>query len=410
VLGRTTAQSVSATLAGAADLIDRIAGGDFGLTLPASGDAAVERVHLSLRSLVRTLRANAEAAESLAGGAYRRVAPPQGVGDRTGIALSRVAGYMDEMATRAHRIARGDLSAAASTPAANDTLGRANAVMVGQIVAVLREAEAMKHSIAATTEAMRSEVEELVAGTAWNTEQVRRGADRVAQIALQANASANRAVRLEERSTDGAAIVRESASAAQGSIDALGAMCRRAEIVQGLARNAGLLAVSAVSTASQGGSAGLGVEAVEEEVRQLATQAASMSVEINRLSLAGVAAAGETHLILDRMGDSIHESRYLVRELTATSRSHAAELLALDEMMSEAHQTARHDAGTARQLAWRVESLASQSRRLDALLRRFHKGGAVATTARAWEMAGPVLYRTPSSSHARPVRLAVVGK
>jgi methyl-accepting chemotaxis protein len=410
VLGRATAQSVSGTFARLAGLVDRIASGDFALTVPASADAAQEGVHETLRRVAKTLRHNVLAAESLAGGAYRRVAPPHAAGDPIGVALGKVAGYMDEMATRAHRIARGDLSASAATPATSDTLGQANAAMVRQIVAVLREVEAMKQSIGATTEAMRSEVEELVAGTDGDAEQLRRAADSVSQVTLQAHASANRATTLEERAMDSAAMVRNGVSAIQGSIDALEQMCRRSEIVQELARNAGLVAVSAVSRASQDDSARQGVSAVEAEVRQLATQAASVSLEVNRLSLAGVDAAGETHLILDRMGDGIHESRFLMRELTSTSRSHATELLKIDESVSAAHQTARHNAATARQLASRVESLASHSRRLDALLRRFKKGGVAATTARAWEMAGPVLYRTPTSSHLPQGRLAVVGK
>jgi methyl-accepting chemotaxis protein len=409
LLGRATAQSVSGTFGRMASLIDRIASGDFALTMPASADVVQEGAHQSLGRLAKMLRDNALAAESLAGGAYRRVAPPRAAGDPIGVALGKVAGYMDEMATTAHRIARGDLSASVATPATSDTLGQANAAMVRQIVAVLREVEAMKQSIAATTEAMRSEVEELVAGTGADAEQLRRAADRLSQMTLQAHASANRATTLEERSMDSAAIVREGASSVQGSIDALKEMCRRTEIVQALARNAGLVAVSAVSRASQGESAQQGVGAVEDEVRELATQVASVQREVNRLSLAGVNAAGETHLILDRMGDSIHESRYLVRELTATSRSHAAELLKLDESVSEAHQTARRNSATARQLASRVESLASHSRRLDALLRRFQKGGVAATTARAWEMAGPVLYRTPTSSHLPQSKLAVAG-
>jgi methyl-accepting chemotaxis protein len=410
LLGRATAQSVSGTFARIGGLVDRIASGDLTLTMAASADATQEGVHQSLRKLARTLRDNLSAAESLAAGAYRRVPPPRAAGDPLAVALGKVAGYMDDMATAAHRIARGDLNAPVATPGSADTLGQANAAMMRQIVAVLREVESMKQSIAATTESMRSEVEELVAGTAEDAEQLRRAADRMSQMTLQAHANADRATTLEQRAMDSATIVRDGASAIQGSIDALKTACRRTEIVQELARNAGLVAVSAVSRAAQGESAGQGVDAVEDEVRSLATQAAAVGVEINRLSLAGVNAAGETHLILDRMGDSIHESRTLVRELTATSRSHAAALLTIDEAVSEAHQTARRNAQTARHLSSRVESLASHARRLDALLRRFQKGGVAATTARAWEMAGPVLYRTPSASQEIQRSLAVVGK
>lgn len=410
LLGRATAQSVAGAFARMAGLVDRIAGGDFALAIPASTDATQEGANQSLRKLTKTLRDNVLAAESLAVGAYRRVPPPRAASDPLGAALGKVAGYMDDMAIMAHRIARGDLNAASASPASFDTLGQANAAMMRQIVAVLREVEAMKQSIAATTESMRSDLEELVSGTGEDAEQLRRTADRLSQMALQANANASRATTLEERSMESAAIVRDSASAIQGSIDALKEACRRTEIVQELARSAGLMAVKAVSRASSSDSAQQGIGAVEDEARALATQAASVAVEINRLSLTGVNAAGETHLILDRMGDSIHETRHLVRELTATSQSHSAELLAIDETVADAHQTARRNAAAARHLASRVESLASHARRLDALLRRFQKGGVAATTARAWEMAGPVLYRTPSGSQPGQPKLAVVGK
>jgi methyl-accepting chemotaxis protein len=321
---------------------------------------------------------------------------------------------MDELATAAQRVARGDLTAPAEVPAPTDTLGQANAAMARQIVSVVQEVAAMKRSIAAAAEAMQSDAEELVSGTRLDSEQLRRAADRVSQITLQAHATATRATTLEHRSLDGAAIVRQGASAVHGSIDALREVCRKSAIVQELARNAGLVAVGAVSQASAAESAQQGVGAVEDEVRRLAAQAVEVSSELHRLSQAGVGAADESHLILERMGDSIHEGRSLVRELTATSRSHAAELLVIDEAVSEAHQLARRNAATARKLAGQVDSLASHSRRLDALLRRFHRGRVAATTSRVREPSGPVLYRSPASAFtptpARRPRLAVIGK
>jgi methyl-accepting chemotaxis protein len=409
VLGRTTARSVAGTFARTADLVDRMASGDFALRVPATTDQAQEGVHQSIHRLARMLRQHVEAAESLAGGAYRRVPPPRATSDPLGAALGRVAGYMDGMATAAHRVARGDVSAAADLLPPTDTLGQANAAMVRLIVTVMREVEAMKGSIAATTEAMRSDVEGLIAGTGADTDQLRRAADRVSQLALQAHASANRATSLDERSRESAEIVRESASAIQGSIDALKDAFSKSDVVQGLARDAGLMAVGAVSHASRTESAGADLGPVEDGVRRLASQAAQVSADLNRLNRSGLDAAAESQILVDRMGDGIHESRHLVRELTITSQSHAAELLHIDEAVSEAHQQARRNAAAARQLGAQVENLSSHSRRLDALLRRFQKGGVAATTSRAWEMGGPVLYRTPPASHLRQVPMAVVG-
>jgi methyl-accepting chemotaxis protein len=406
LLARSTAQSVSGTFAHTASLVDRIAAGDFSLALPASDDMAQEGMHQSLRRLMSTLGDNVAAAEALAAGAYRKVAPPRGADNAIGVALGKVADYMDRLATSAHRIVRGDLSEAEANPAASDTLGQAHAAMVRHIVAVMHDVEGMKQSISATTEAMRTEVEELIAGTGDDTEQLRRAADRVAQMALQAHANACRATTLEERSQDTVAIVREGASAIQSSLDALKEVCRKTEMVQDLARNAGLVATNALSTPGDAEAAQQSMRTTENEVRELAARAASVRAELNRLTMAGVDAAGESHLILDRMGDGVHETRYLVRELTNTSRSQAAELLAIDESVSEAHATARRNAATARQLASRVESLTSHSRRLDALLRRFQKSArpAVARTI------GPMLYRTPAGAVTPQPMLAVVAK
>lgn len=407
LLGRSTANSVSGTFARAASLVDRIASGDFTSSLPISADNAQESLHYSIRRLTGTLSDNVAAAEALASGSYRKVAPPRAADNAIGIALGKVADYMDQMATSAHRIARGDLSGAEASPDASDTLGQANAAMVRQIVSIMQDVEAMKQSIAATTDAMRSEVEDLIAGTGEDSEQLRRAADRVAQMALQAHANASRATTLEERSQDTAAIVLDGASAIQGSLGALKEVCRKTEVVQDLARTAGLVAVSALSKGSSADSAQQGVGAVENEVRQLAIKAASVSMEVNRLTMAGVDAAAESHLILDRMGDGVHETRYLVRELTNASRTQAAELLAIDEAVAGAHAIARRNAATARQLASRVESLTSHSRRLDTLLRRFQKSDSGATPKR---LVGPVLYRTPASAQPKQAMLAVVAQ
>ena len=99
----------------------------------------------------------------------------------------------------------------------------------------------------------------------------------------------------------------------------------------------------------------------------------------------------------------------LIADLSTTARKQAAELVVIDQAVSQSHETSRRSAAAARRLVGRVEALAAHSRRLDAMLRRSTRAASAPSSPRAWEVAGPVLFKTPSRDRATKQLRAAVG-
>lgn len=368
LLGDAVTDANGRTLRRATTAARALADGETQLDLPATDDAELRGLHQALARIGIALNDHAAAAEALAEGRHRRTAVPVRL-DRIGAALVRIADYEEELAAAARRIADGDLSVAIEPRSTHDLLGRAHEEMATALVRLLGEIEEASAAIAGTAEQLHEAADRVAAGATEGAESARRTADSLARMTADVQGVAARAQGVENRAAESAATMQEGAAVLHESLDALSAVLREASVVEGIAHDAGLLAVNVAIEAARAGDEGNGFAVVADEVRALAKHASDAAHEINLLSSAGTAAAGRSSELLDRLAPGFDDSSVMVRELSATARRQAEEMVALSGVLGTVNDTTRRAATGATQLRLSADSLAKHALRLTALLR-----------------------------------------
>jgi methyl-accepting chemotaxis protein len=345
-----------------------LADGETQLDLPASDDSDLRGLHQALAKIGAVTLEHSITAEALADGRHRRVTGPARL-DRIGAALARIADYEEELAHAARSIADGDLSVTVEPRSSQDLLGRAHEEMTGALVRLLGEIEDASVVIAGSAEQMHDAAERVASGATDGAESARRTADSLARMTADAQGAAARAQGVEHRAAENAATMQEGSAVLHESLDALSAVLREASVVESIASDAGLLAVNAAIEAARAGNDGNGFAVVADEVRVLAQHASDAAREISHISSGGAARAMRSAELLDRLAPSIDDSAAMVRELSATARRQADEMVALSAALASANKTTRRAATGATQLRLSADSLAVHAQRLGALLR-----------------------------------------
>lgn len=359
---------VARCLAEATRTVDALAAGELGVVIRDSADDAVAGLNGALRRLAHQLRDNAETAQALADGAYRRAARPMAAHDPIGIALARLTTRVTDLAATSQRVARGEPGLGVTPQSDEDTFGRAYAAMLEHVAATLMDVESTRVAMLTVIDAMRGDAAALASSAHIDADRLRRTEEQLATVALQARTHGTRGAVLAERATESEALLASGAAALQSSINGVCGVLRSAETVQHLAREAGLLAVRGATTTA---------EASEDEAvrhagaaRALATDAAAAASTITRMMISGTEHAYEAGVAFDRVAIAVRDGTALVHELGIASRGQAAALQEIDETVLQVSRTTSNSAETARQLVHRLDSLASQTRRLELTGRR----------------------------------------
>ncbi|MDB4879392.1 MAG: mcrA [Gemmatimonadetes bacterium] len=370
-LGRATASSIATSVDHARRAVDAMASGTTTLPLGDAEGGAMGELHASLRRLAHQTRVNAETAQALANGAFRRAATSRRPEDPTGIALARLTRNMETMATAAQRIARGDLGVRVAPQSGDDAFGEACSAMVRRVKGVLREVDETRAALSGTIAALRADAESLAAAAGGEADNLRAALDQVTFLALQADADAGRAAALADSASAGEQAAREGAVQLDRSCSAMQTVLQRSGVVQRLARDAGLLALKRSTD----------LPSTEQEVRALAREASIVAAELQRLAVDSSESSHASGIAIGRVMIAARNGSSIARDVEDMTRSRAARLREIDAALVMAEHAAVHNAATARQLTARVHALTSQARRLDGVLRRFGKSdSALAST------------------------------
>ena len=409
-LGIAAHASLSNWVNGVSRIVDELVRGNLGVIIRDSGDDVAGRLGDALRRMARQQRDNAESAHALANGAYRRAARAVAANDPIGVSLARLTRTMEEIADSAQRVARGDLRAVVTPQSPEDTFGQAHAAMMRRITTTLRDVDATRLRIASELEAMRADAAALASSTAADADRLRRTVERVSSAAIQARSDAARGEQLAERAALGDEMVRQGASAMQASLGGVRDVLQRTEAVQRLARNAGILAVCAMSDAGQERRSDQAASRLEGEARALATEAADTARAVTRMMIEGTEQAYGAGVAIDRVAGAADEIASLARELGGSVQRQAAELEAMDGKVAQVQGDVARGADGARQLAARLDQLSSHVRQLDAVLKRLNRGQSpvMMATSPGARASGPALYVTPPHAAVSIPRLAMV--
>jgi methyl-accepting chemotaxis protein len=404
LLGLAATVSISGSIDEITRTVDTLVAGELGTRISDTERGSLGRLNASLRRLARQMRDNSATAHALAAGDYRSATRTREPADPIGLALSQLSSSMEAIAMVAQRVSRGDLGGEVTPQGLDDAFGHAQAAMHRRVGAAFSDMEATRHSIASLVEQMRGDALALATATGEDADRLRRTVDHLAVVTLQARAQAARGDVLAERTSENALMLQQGTSAFEASQEMLREVVRKSAVVQRLARDAARLAVRSTSAEAAD---------LQEGARALAGQAAATTSEIIRVVVEGTEHGHTAGVAIDRVAIALQDGTALVREVSASTASQSRALVAIDEAIVQVHGTTSRSADMARQLSSRLDTLASQARRLDALLRRFRRTPSTwGTPALIEELAvtGPVLYRTPPHAQSAFPKLAMAGR
>lgn len=387
----------AAWIDGLAETVDALAAGDLSVVIRDSADASAGRLGASLRRLARQLRDNTEAAQALAAGAFRGVRPSASC-DPLGVALAQLSQSMTEIAVTSQRVARGDVGVVVTPRSPSDAFGVACAAMLRRVVTTLDEVERARVEMMGMIDAMRGDAAALASSANIDADRLRRTEERLTSVSVQARSDVMRGTILTERAAESGAMLTAGSLAMQSSLEGLAGVLRSADVVQDLARKAGLLAVRAAVVPAGGIEAAAVLHATE--ARALATDAAAAGATITRLMIGGTEHAYEAGVAFDRVAIAVKDSTSLVQEIGAASQRQAAELHEIDATVSQVTRTTSNSAETARQLVHRLDALAAQARRIEATVRRASRSRSAGVIAVAHVVPAPVRSSMPMAAHA----------
>ncbi|WP_334163167.1 HAMP domain-containing methyl-accepting chemotaxis protein [Phenylobacterium sp.] len=418
-------RAVTAVLVRLAELMRRLAGGDYGLEV--EGTARPDEIGEMARA-VEVFRTNGLEVNRLQGETESQRAATEEErrrNERTREAAARAqAEVVAALAAGLDRLSGGDLTCRIETAfpeeyedlrrdfnAAMDKLQETMVVVVQNTTAIgsgAGEISQAADDLSRRTEQQAASLEETAAALDEITATVRK----TAEGASHANALVGRARADAEQ---GGAVVGRAVEAMGGIQASAGQIGQIIGVIDEIAFQTNLLALNAGVEAARAGDAGKGFAVVASEVRALAQRSADAAKEIEALIRASTAQVGEgvelvaaTGQALERIVAQVTEISGIVGEIAASAQEQSTGLHQVNTAVNQMDQVTQQNAAMVEQSTAASHALARDAEGLDRLMRQFNtgKGGATPAPARRAAAAAPRY----ASGAATARKLAVVGE
>ncbi|MBU8895193.1 hypothetical protein DRW03_02880 [Corallococcus sp. H22C18031201] len=320
-------------------------------------------------------------------------------------ASSAMIAYLQEKATAASAIARGDLRVETVPRSERDVLGKAFAQMRENLSRIIGEIRTGADSLASAAEQISATSQSLSEGTSEQASSVEQTTSSLDEMTASISQNAENSKRVEQMSSKGARDAEESGRAVHETVSAMTAIAEKVSIIEEIAYQTNLLALNAAIEAARAREHGRGFAVVATEVRKLAERSQSAAKEIGERASTSVKIAERSGGLLGELVPSIRSTANLVQEVAAASREQAVGVTQISQAMGRMDQVTQRSAAAAEELSSTAEEMAQQAQGLSEMVAFFqvsHDGplGLPARHARA----APVAPRAPAPRRASLAR------
>jgi len=357
VSGVFLTRGITAPLAQAVKIAERVAEGDLEARIEVGGQDETGQLLKALQAMVASLKRMAGAAVTIANGDLTVKVSPQSERDVLGLALSDMVGRLTQTITEIRLGASGLSSASAQVSATSQTLSQGTSEQ------------------AASVEETTSSLEQMSSSITQNAENSRQ---------------------TEQLAVKGAKDAEESGRTVKDTVDAMKNIAEKVSIIEEISYQTNLLALNAAIEAARAGEHGRGFAVVATEVRKLAERSQSAAKEISGLAGTSVKVAEKSGQLLEELVPNIRKTADLVQEVAAASNEQSSGVGQINKAMSQVDQVTQRNASAAEELASTAEEMASQAEALQQLVSYFRVTGVEGVQGRIAPVASrPVVHPAP---------------
>jgi methyl-accepting chemotaxis protein len=285
----------------------------------------------------------------------------------------------------ANAVASGDLNATARASSNDEIKDLIDALnrMVDKLKDVIANVSSAASNVAAGSQELSAGSEQLSQGATEQASSTEEASSSVEEMAANIKQNADNATETEKIARQSAEDARASGEAVNNAVNAMQTIAEKILIVQEIARQTDLLALTAAVEAARAGEHGKGFAVVAAEVRKLAERSQTAAADISTLSGDTAKAAQAAGQMLNKLVPDIKRTAELVSEISAASREQNVGADQINAAIQQLDKVTQQNASAAEEMSSTSEELAEQAEHLQSAIAYFHVDGLKASAGPA---------------------------